>query len=810
MLASDAGCTSLRAGALTVKRRGIPPWAWAREATEGWVELRRRGSVLRLDVWQSEAGRRNNSAAIDSLLILPELVSPIDGGFTVRRLGSGEQPPTDFTSDKATEASAWLAVISATLVLTQSQPDLDNGVGVKHEVSPPVLHAMRATTKVLQGAVNAPLDLFMVTKRTVEQVVKLGGGTSRDAARNIASHRRFVEATTRFDRTALEVLTMPNATLEPVAGRTIRGRSAIIEHFARLRRMMVYTEISAVRAERDDSTVMESSVWHFAFNVSLSVTQRLTWEGGQLRTCALEATADMREKLLRVQRLRDQFMAMSDHELRRNTDVLDAYEAIGEPVAMEPSMRSGALGMLEGAQLAGMHVDGVAQSMPVVQGIVLDDASSAAPARAAPERAAAAHAGAAHGTPADAALPEGAPPPSASERQVAQERAVFSTFDFGAKLGAGTFGIVFFARSKADGRTCAIKAINKAAQDVRALENEIRIMRAATAAMGDGPSYVVTLYETYEGPEFYYLAMEALSGGEVYKRLAKMREGHYTEAHAKEIVRQTLEGITRLHAAGIMHRDLKPENLLYVTSAENAPVKIADFGLSCFFEHVFHVHDVCGTPIYYAPELLIAGEVQELDESGYPLTIRRSYGPSVDVWACGCILFQLLSGSTPFEPTWDDGDEQWDFAPMNLQILAHDYDMMRATAHWPEAGISSRVRGLLAMMLDGDPSRRPTAAAVLEHPWFAETSTDAPATAARGEDPATAAAASDGVPFPAGDAVASESTSLRGIPSRIGVLLASHHASRFPADASRAAQANARKVFDEQRQARLRAAMDVD
>ncbi|KAL2294745.1 hypothetical protein Nmel_008490, partial [Mimus melanotis] len=80
-----------------------------------------------------------------------------------------------------------------------------------------------------------------------------------------------------------------------------------------------------------------------------------------------------------------------------------------------------------------------------------------------------------------------------------------------------------------------------------------------------------------------------------------------------------------LHANGIVHRDLKPENLLYATPAPDAPLKIADFGLSKIVEDHVTMKTVCGTPGYCAPEILRG----------------CAYGPEVDMWSLGIITYIL-------------------------------------------------------------------------------------------------------------------------------------------------------------------------
>jgi len=299
---------------------------------------------------------------------------------------------------------------------------------------------------------------------------------------------------------------------------------------------------------------------------------------------------------------------------------------------------------------------------------------------------------------------------------VHEEGAMLEKFAIDRVLGAGSFGTVKLASNREDGTMRAIKSIPKSLQAREDLETEIKLMRAANEAMGDAP-HSIQLFETYEGPDDYYLVMEVVAGGEVYDRI--VAQGSFTLKEALGLLRQLMTGMNRLHMAGIMHRDLKPQNLLYATKAPDAPLKIADFGLGCFFSDIFSQHAACGTPMYMAPELILSGETCTFDEYGMPMRIWRTYGPSVDVWSCGCILYELLSGHVPFRPKWvPEGGAHaaagtWDLDAMYQDIIAGHFSFPETEwSHLPDAA-----QRLISWMLEVDPSQRPTAAAVLEHPW---------------------------------------------------------------------------------------------
>lgn len=88
--------------------------------------------------------------------------------------------------------------------------------------------------------------------------------------------------------------------------------------------------------------------------------------------------------------------------------------------------------------------------------------------------------------------------------------------------------------------------------------------------------------------------MELMTGGELFDRIIQKEK--YTEREASATVKKLLFALQHLHSLGIAHRDLKPENLLYETPAEDAEIKIADFGLAKARSQQSMLRTACGTP----------------------------------------------------------------------------------------------------------------------------------------------------------------------------------------------------------------------
>lgn len=81
----------------------------------------------------------------------------------------------------------------------------------------------------------------------------------------------------------------------------------------------------------------------------------------------------------------------------------------------------------------------------------------------------------------------------------------------------------------------------------------------------------------FEDDENIHLVMELCAGGGI---LDRMKEGALTEARVADIIRSVLRFIAQCHAKGIIYRDVKPDNFLFLTPAEDSPIRATDFGLS--------------------------------------------------------------------------------------------------------------------------------------------------------------------------------------------------------------------------------------
>ncbi|KDO32715.1 CAMK/CAMK1 protein kinase [Saprolegnia parasitica CBS 223.65] len=287
--------------------------------------------------------------------------------------------------------------------------------------------------------------------------------------------------------------------------------------------------------------------------------------------------------------------------------------------------------------------------------------------------------------PADAAAK--APEASPAHAGEGETKHFDEVYTLGKKLGEGTFSVVKEGTHKASGKKYAIKCIKKQGltqEDLDALHEEISILKKM-----DHPN-IMTLYEVFSEPAYYYLVTEIMEGGELFDRIVE--KTYYTEKEARDLVLILLNAIKYCHDRGVVHRDLKPENLLLTSKSDDAFIKIADFG---FAKQDFNASltTACGTPGYVAPEIL-KGD---------------SYGKTVDIWSIGVITFILLCGYPPFH------DENQKRLFNAIKIGSFKFE----SPYWD--AVSAEAKDFISTMLVVDPTKRSDADQLLQHAWVTGT-----------------------------------------------------------------------------------------
>ena len=200
-----------------------------------------------------------------------------------------------------------------------------------------------------------------------------------------------------------------------------------------------------------------------------------------------------------------------------------------------------------------------------------------------------------------------------------------------AELGSGAMGIVYRGVQEGNGRPAAIKVIG-ADQVGKGKSFERFILEASILEQFRHPNIVRYLARGKSGATYYY-AMELVNGPTLDSVLAKRDSLPWLEVVAMSV--QLCDALQYAHDRGIVHRDLKPSNLMLTT---NGKLKLTDFGIAKDLdgEALTATGRTLGTAAYMAPEQI----------RGTPEVSHKT-----DLYALGCVLYQMLTGKPPFSGT---------------------------------------------------------------------------------------------------------------------------------------------------------------
>ncbi|XP_026190198.1 serine/threonine-protein kinase Nek5 [Cyclospora cayetanensis] len=251
-------------------------------------------------------------------------------------------------------------------------------------------------------------------------------------------------------------------------------------------------------------------------------------------------------------------------------------------------------------------------------------------------------------------------------------------------IGEGAYGRAYLA-TDTNGNTVVAKVIDvgRVPQKERmACIDEVKLLAAL-----DHP-FIVRYLDSYVEGQSLHIVMSFCDGGDL-AGLLRAREDQNAPLPEKQIIRwlaQLLMAVKYTHQNKIIHRDIKSQNIFI---EKNNRLRLADFGISKALESTqAQAKTFIGTPYYLSPELC----------KGSP------YGPSSDVWAVGCVAFEMATFRTPFHQAKNLADLCYRICNAEIPPIPSFY--------------SSELNRIIGQMLIRCPTARASAAKILEMPMM--------------------------------------------------------------------------------------------
>ena len=253
-----------------------------------------------------------------------------------------------------------------------------------------------------------------------------------------------------------------------------------------------------------------------------------------------------------------------------------------------------------------------------------------------------------------------------------------SQYQMVALIGKGASSEVYQAHCLTNDRDVAIKLIDldDYSVDMEFLRQEVAFWSSSQHAN------IVEYYGSFLEGKHLYILMEFLSGGSVYDIMRfAFKDGFQDEMVIATILKSITEALAYIHQNGQIHRDIKPGNAII---GEDGSVKIGDFGLARNLGDDFARTRV-GTPYYMSPELV----------SG------RGYDEKSDIWALGCVIYEMARLRPPFTSACRSEDELF------MRIKSGNVGRIPSM-------YSDSLWECICSMLDKDPKKRPSAGEILK------------------------------------------------------------------------------------------------
>jgi len=271
-------------------------------------------------------------------------------------------------------------------------------------------------------------------------------------------------------------------------------------------------------------------------------------------------------------------------------------------------------------------------------------------------------------------------------------------FSFGRVLGEGSYSTVMLATDRQTLKEYAIKILDKKHIIKEKKIKYVNIEKDTLNRLTEHPG-IIRLYYTFQDSSSLYYVLDMASGGELLGVLKKI--GSFNEECTRFYGAQILDAIEHMHDRGVIHRDLKPENVLL---DDQMHIKITDFGTAKLLPDPREPRDP-NKPQDYIADLELTRAKSFVGTAEYvspELLTDKSACKASDLWAFGCIIYQLLTGRPPFKAA----NEYLTFQ----KIVALEYEF--------PPGFPPAAKDLIERLLVLDPQRRLSIEHIKNHEFF--------------------------------------------------------------------------------------------
>lgn len=266
-------------------------------------------------------------------------------------------------------------------------------------------------------------------------------------------------------------------------------------------------------------------------------------------------------------------------------------------------------------------------------------------------------------------------------------------------LGKGSFGQAWLVISKRDKR----KYVAKVMQEFTTKEEQEDCIKEAHVLHSLRHENIVAYVDSFQERGQFHIVMEFVDGGDLSELLQrqKRRRSYMPQKRVLNIFWQICKAITYCHDNKTLHRDIKSQNIFLMKSGV---VKVGDFGIAKVLDSTTALAQTkIGTPYYLSPEICE----------------DKPYDQKSDVWALGCLLYEMLTLDVPFKAK----------DMMNLVRMI----LFKQPRTLPTGVYDQSVQNLVLSLLAKDPRRRPTVKQILQHPLFRVFSSSSSSSAANGD-----------------------------------------------------------------------------